>query len=293
MDRQGTVGVWAVRRLLVVGMVVAVVVSALMLMAGTGAFRDAGVPVAPESADGLAQPALPTATHVDPFDRTPASGWAEGAAGIVAPAAAAVGEFSAAQVSAATSLVRDALVASRVDPALVTGHNPAGYLRLLAPDAAAQLRPLFGTGREPEAQALVSMADSASPLLPVPPRVTGSMRVEPGDPGELVVHTNYLFAYAFDSPPEVAPAPMDAVVLVRADVDYVLRVGAEWTPSSQGLWYGDVGGYGYAIACHAYRRGFLAPAYLDQADPLRGPPHTDPGAYFDPSAPLPQETACR
>ncbi len=288
---------WAVRRLLVVGMGVgmgvAVVLSALVLLAGMGVFRGGGAPVVPESAVGLAPPTLPTAARTTPFDRTPASGWAEGAAGIVAPAAAAVGEFSAIQVSAATSLVRDALVASRIDPALVTGHDPAGYLRLLAPDAAAQLRPLFGTGREPEAQALVSMVDTASPLLPVEPRVTGSMRVEPGGPGELVVHTNYLFAYAFDSPPAVAPAPMDSVVLVRADVDYILRVGAEWAPSSQGLWYGDVGGYGYAIACQAYRRGFLAPAHLDQSDPLSDPPHTDPGAYFDPSTPLPDKTACR
>ncbi|OLR95334.1 hypothetical protein [Actinokineospora bangkokensis] len=152
------------------------------------------------------------------------------------------------------------------------------------------MQPLFGTGREPEAQALVSLIDPGTPLAGVQPRVTGSMAVALGAPGEIVVHTNYLFAYAFTAPERLAD-PMDAVVVVRADVDYVLREGSQWTSSSQGLWYGHVAGYGYSIACDAYERGFLAPTYRNP-DAFRPPPQSDPGAYFDPDAPLPGEIGC-
>ncbi|EWC61931.1 hypothetical protein UO65_2755 [Actinokineospora spheciospongiae] len=292
MDRRGDARrtrLWALERRLVAAMVLVVAVSVLMLLVGMGLFAGRGGLSPTDGAAGA--PPESVRSRTTPFDGTPASGWAEGAAGIVPPPPAPVGPYDAAQVAAATSLVRDALVASRLDPNLVTGHDPTGYLGLLAPDAAAALRPLFGTGREPEAQALVSLADPASPLLPVPPRVTGGMRVEEGEEGELVVHTNYLFAYAFDAPPGAVVDPMDAVVVVRADVDYVLRIGGKWTRSSQGLWYGDVAGYGYSIACDAYKRGFLAPTHTDRDD-RRPLPRPDPGAYFDPSAPLPAEIGC-
>lgn len=228
-----------------------------------------------------------------PFASTPAADWADGAAGITAPEAKAVGGFSAEQVAEATGLARDALVASRVDPRLVSGHDPAGYLGLLAPDARRQLEPLFGGGREPEVQSLVSMVAPGTELLPAEPKVSGSMSVRAGDAGELVVHTNYVFAYAFrpDGPIKLRDA-MNVIVVVRADVDYVLRSGDRWTPSSRGLWFGDASGFGYSIGCDAYRKGFLAPV---AAEPSVTTPSDDrePGAFFDPTAPLPAAGGCR
>jgi hypothetical protein len=228
-----------------------------------------------------------------PFDSTPAADWADGAAGIVAPEPKAVGEFTATQVAEATRLVRDALVASRLDQAMIVHHDPATYLGLLAPDARRQLEPLFTGGREYEVQSLVSLVAPGSTLLPVEPKVSGSMSIRTGDAGELVVHTNYVFAYAFAPPSPIRLVDaMNVIVVVRADVDYVLRAGEKWTPNSRGLWYGDATGFGYSIACDAYRQGFLAPYASDGSAAEQGDTN-EPRAFFDPSAPLPVTGGCR
>jgi hypothetical protein len=228
-----------------------------------------------------------------PFTSTPAAGWADGAAGIVPPQPEAVGGFSAEEVATTLRLVRDVLVASRLDDRLLVGHDPAEYLRLLAPDARRQLEPLFGGGREPEAQSLVSLVAPGADLLPVEPKVSGAMSVDAGDTGELVVHTNYVFAYAFRPPsPTRLVDAMNVVVVVRADVDYVLRTGERWTPGSRGLWYDDAAGFGYSIACDAYRKGYLAPVMAER-NVTRRPGEVEPGAFFDPTAPLPPAGGCR
>lgn len=278
-------------RWLVTATVLVAVLAVLMLLVGVGMFdRDPeSAAPAPDRSRASAAFAVDAAR---PFARTPAADWADGAAGVVVPAPMQVGEFDAEEVAAATDLVGRAVVASRLDRAMLVEHDPGTYLGLLAPDAREQLAPLFGTGREPQAQALVSLIAEDSPLLPVEPKVTGGMRVEAGGPGELVVHTNFLFAYAFDTTgAEPVADPMDMIVVVRAEVDYVLRSGPRWTADSRGLWYGHVGGFGYSIACDWYRKGFLAPAFRDRSVVHR-PSRHDRTSYFDPGAPLPAERGC-
>jgi hypothetical protein len=252
---------------------------------------------APVSGDPVADSTQPvrSVAQLDlaqPFEATPAADWADGAAGIVAPKAEAVGGFSAEQVAEATALVRDALVASRIDTRMLAQHDPAGYLGRLAPDAKRQLEPLFGGGREPEVQSLVSMVADGTELLPVAPKVSGSMSVRTGDADELVVHTNYVFAYAFrpEGPTKLVDA-MNVIVVVRADVDYVLRDGDRWTPSSRGLWFGDASGFGYSIGCDAYRKGFLAPVAAERSVTTPSDDR-EPNAFFDPTAPLPAAGGC-
>ncbi|TDV38712.1 hypothetical protein [Actinophytocola oryzae] len=228
-----------------------------------------------------------------PFAGTPASVWPDGAAGIVPPAPEPVGGFTSQQVTQATQLVRDVLIASRLDNRMLVGHDPSAYLALLAPDARRQLEPLFASGREPEVQSLVSLTAPGSELLPVGPKVSGTMTVRAGDAGELVVHTNYVFAYAF-----APPAPlrlidaMNTIVVVRADVDYVMRAGDRWTPNSRGLWFDDATGFGYSIGCDAYRKGFLAPVTTER-NVTSQPDDVQPGGYFDPTSPLPPAGGCR
>ena len=229
----------------------------------------------------------------DPFSTTPAADWPDGEAGIVPPQPGPVGDFSAQEVAQATQRVRDVLVASRLDPRMLVNHDPGGYLDMLAPDARRQLEPLFGGGREPEVQSLVSLVAPGNALLPVPPKVSGAMSVAPGEAGELVIHTNYVFAYAFQPTAKLRLADaMNTIVVVRADVDYVLRVGDRWTKGSRGLWYGTATGFGYSIGCDAYRLGFLAPATTGQAVAGR-PEDVDPGDYFNPASPLPPAGGCR
>jgi hypothetical protein len=228
-----------------------------------------------------------------PFAATPAASWPDGAAGIVLPEAKAVGGFSAQQVTEATQRVRDVLVASRLDPKMLVNHDPSAYLGLLAPDARRQLEPLFGGGREPEVQSLVSLVQPGNTLLPVEAKVSGTMSVRPGENGELVVHTNYVFAYAFQSATQVRLVDaMNTIVVVRADVDYIMRIGERWTPDSRGLWFDDATGFGYSIGCDAYRKGFLAPVATERSV-TRQPDDVQPRAYFDPTSPLPPAGGCR
>ena len=125
-------------------------------------------------------------------------------------------------------------------------------------------------------------------LLPVEPKVTGRMWPEAGASGELVVHTNYVFVYAFDTPQPTTDL-MDVLVVVRAEVDYVLRAGDSWTSGSRGWWYDRAGGYAYSIACDAYRKGFLAPVITG---PKTATSSQDRAAYFNPDAPLPAASGC-
>ncbi len=276
-----------IERWLVAAMALVAVVALVMLLLGVGVF-DNDSPAgdrAPEP--GATAPTLHVIDPTHPFAHTPADTWADGADGIQAPPAMRVGEFSAEDVAHATGLVRDALVASRLDPTMLVKHDPSRYLSLLAPDTRRQLEPLFGTGRERDAQALVSLIADGSPLLPAAPKVKGTMRVEAGGVGELVVHTNYLFVYAFAGTTATrATDPMDIIVLVRADVQYIFRQGPRWTKGSQGLWYGDdVDGYAYSISCAAYKRGFLAPM-TDQELTVSGA-RQERDTFFDPNAKIP------
>jgi hypothetical protein len=240
------------------------------------------------------EPSPPAALVIDlghPYAGSPAATWPDGAAGFQPPPRQAVGSFSATEVDNATRQVRDVLVASRLDPQVVVDHDPTRFLGAFAPDARRQLQPLFGSGREAEVQSLVSMVASGTRLLSVPPKVWGSMSVHAGGPGELVVHTNYVFVYAFsaDSPDQVKSV-MDILVVVRAEVDYVLRTGERWTASSRGWWYGEAGGYAYSIACDTYRKGFLAPAYTEPGGTeISG---QERSRYFDPASPVPAANGC-
>ncbi|HVK21872.1 MAG TPA: hypothetical protein VM677_10975 [Actinokineospora sp.] len=279
-----------VERWLITSMVLVAVIAVLMLMVRVGLFDKV---LAGSGAPADSEPTVSASYTFDkskPFTHTPAESWADGAAGITVPPAMQIGEFTAEQVADITGKVRDALVASRLDRSLLVGHDPSRYLAMLAPDIRKELQPLFGTGGEPRAQALVSLIADGNPLLPVEPKVSGKMTAEAGGPGELVVHTNYVFAYAFETP--AANDPMDAIVVVRAEVDYVWRSGGwRWTESSQGLWYAGVGGYGYAISCEAYKKGFLAPSFRD-GTVVHKTPGRDRDSYFDPAADLPAESGC-
>jgi hypothetical protein len=228
-----------------------------------------------------------------PFAATPAASWPSGPNGIVLPEPETVGDFSATQVADATRQVRDALVASRIDPRMLVNHDPAGYLGLLAPDARRQLEPLFSSGQEPRVQSLVSLIAPGSALLPVEEKVSGTMSVKPGKAGELVVHTNYVFAYAFQPPEGLRLVDaMDTIVVVRADVDYILRVGTKWKDTSRGLWFDAAYGFGYSIGCEAYRNGFLAPVTTERTVTSQHD-EVEPRTYFDPTAPLPPAGGCR
>jgi hypothetical protein len=279
----------------VVGSIMVVAVALLLVLIAQIGLFDSLLPgsrTAAPPAAGSGVPTEPASLALDPshpFIESPAASWPDGAAGIVPPAAGPVNGFTADQVATATRQVRDVLVASRLDHRILVNHDAGAYLGALAPDARRQLEPLFGTGREAEVQSLVSLAAQGTPLAAVDPKVAGTMSVRAGGPGELVVHTNYVFVYAFAAPDKIVDL-MDILVVVRADVDYILRTGDRWTLGSRGWWYGAAAGYAYSIACDAYHKGYLAPAFTEHA--TAEPSVQERGVYFDPNSPLPPAGGC-
>ncbi|EWC58696.1 putative membrane protein [Actinokineospora spheciospongiae] len=238
---------------------------------------------------GLAVPTSTTRVEVrrvdlaQPFAGTPAAGWADGAAGVVVPAATPVGGFTAEQVSAATGLVHRAVVAAHLDGEVTHGRGLDGYLAMFAPKGREYLLASGGlrTNLSPEHR-----------LLDVPPKVTGTMTVAAGALGELTVHTRYAFAYAFaPDDPRTITGPMDLVTVLRVDADYVVRDAAHFSTGFTGLWAQGWNRYAYSINCFAFDRGVLAPAFGERST-AAGVAEEVRAAAFDPTAPMPTASGC-
>ncbi|MFE9746122.1 hypothetical protein ACFYOT_14540 [Saccharothrix saharensis] len=268
------------------GRAVAAVALVAVMLGGVAAWSAVG--------PDRSQPAAWTGVDLErPFTGTPAEGWADGEAGVVAPPAEAVGGFTADEVAQAYERVRRAVIASRLDRRVVERHDVEPFLGLLAPDLQDHMRPLFDGRHDVEATMVVTRVATGWPLLPAAPKVNGSMRAEAGGPGELVVHTNYVFAYAFAAPePGRLTGPLDIVAMNRVVLDYVVRSGPDVRDTSLGLWTDQASGFTYSMSCDAIDRGFLAPSIADPG--IDGPTvaEREPEEYFDPTQPLSTEDGC-
>ena len=74
----------------------------------------------------------------DPFARTPADHWADGAAGITIPAAASHGPFTAREVAAAYATTRRLLIAQNLDHTTLLGGAPTAFADVLTARQRAQ-----------------------------------------------------------------------------------------------------------------------------------------------------------
>ncbi|PPK67905.1 hypothetical protein V5P93_007249 [Actinokineospora auranticolor] len=203
-----------------------------------------------------------------PYAGTPAADWADGEAGLVPPQAHVVGTHSADEVADAYESVRRFLVASRLDPAVLEGHDTDRVLRLLTPAGAEWARSRTGDGR----QSWVSWIADGNHLLPAPPKVSGQMQAGVGDHGQLVIYTDYMVTYAFaTSNPEKLSSPYDILVLKRTSETF--------EHSAAGLTITEAEGFTSLMSCSDIQYGALAPEYeardssRDAVDP--------PANYFD------------
>ncbi|AOS62434.1 hypothetical protein [Actinoalloteichus hymeniacidonis] len=252
-----------------------------------------------ESESATAAPMTPPVQPVDldtPFVRTAAANWAEGEAGVVAAEATPIGDHPAATVQEAVDAARAAVIAARLDPRSLVEHDPEGLLGLLAPDLQTGLRETFAED-DVEAGLWITRVDDSGPLLPVPPRVSGQMTVDLDADGEILVRTDYLFAYAFEPPEEVADDPgltnSDLVVFTRVEQDFSYVTGQEWADSSQGLWSEELVTFSYGMACDTADEGFLAPGFTETpSSPLTSPGDVDIQGMFDADRPMPTEGNC-
>ncbi|MFD5097169.1 hypothetical protein ACFWMR_41615 [Amycolatopsis thailandensis] len=238
--------------------------------------------------------AAPVRTGVDldrPFDRTPASAWAEGIAGITVPPGQDIGGFTAAEVDAAYRKVAEAISAAKLGSRTLQDGNGSEVLALLAPNERARLEPML-TGPLSVEKGNYLTLTGPNRLLPARPRMTGFLRAKPGREGELIVHASYATAYAFDARPSEARSPADIVPFVRDEQDYVLRKAPPFDQADAGLGFGDGASYKTRMACDAIKTGVLAPQYADKDRPVVGVPPVDETSTYDPTKPLPSRNTC-
>jgi hypothetical protein len=180
-----------------------------------------------------------TGPPADPFAGTPADHWADGAAGIVLPAARPIGPFTTAQVASAYQTTRKMLIAADLDKQTLLGGAPTAFADLLADaDRTWFLDGLnlkgtdkSGTPRSTRSE-VVSFAPGSTQLIGSVIKVHGTMyamaTTDDGSP-ELDIHVDYLFTYAVEPPHD----PENWMRLV-SEAAWVLSFGD---------WQGDAGSF--------------------------------------------------
>ncbi|MEV6615831.1 hypothetical protein AB0N31_18610 [Streptomyces sp. NPDC051051] len=153
---------------------------------------------APTAAPAPAPKEVPTLDR--PFAGSPALGWADGEAGIVPPAAKAVGSVPKERVAEALRLTKELLIAANLDPGTLRGERPEAALALLDPGQPHLLDDLNGFLRSPDEDhdplGLFSRFDPAEVrLVGGVVKTRGRMTVGKGKYAGVAVHADYTFVY--------------------------------------------------------------------------------------------------
>jgi hypothetical protein len=151
-----------------------------------------------------------TGPPADPFAGTPADHWADGAAGIVVPAARAHGSFAAAKVHEAEETTKKLLVAAYLDRQTLLGGAPTAFEKLLTnQQRAGFVKDLSSTGVSKDGSSLssrimvTSFAPGSANLIGSVIKVHGTISARAGtDRGSTVLYitVNYLFVYPVEPP---------------------------------------------------------------------------------------------
>ena len=154
-------------------------------------------------------PPNPAGPPADPFAGTPADHWADGAAGIVLPAAKPIGPYTTAQVKYAYQATRQLLAAGFLDSKTLAGGAPADFEGLLvSPQRAWFEQNLVKKGLDSHGVQLssrsmiMSFSPGSTQLIGNVIKVHGTMSARPASKGseELDVTVDYLFTYAAERP---------------------------------------------------------------------------------------------
>ncbi|MDI2127116.1 hypothetical protein [Yinghuangia seranimata] len=203
-----------------------------------------------------------------PFKGSQSEGWANGADGIVPPAAADANGFSADEVRAALGLTKDLLVAGNLDRATLNGGFPQSYLDVLAPgsDFAVRLRADLARPHGPHDDPVdwVTRFDPAQTRLIGPVvKVRGSMTYTVDSAGTLRIHASYAFVYA------VAPnggAGRPDRTMVRRELDTaVYKASSPKRAPSGTIRLETINTRAYSAACGPVD-GYLHPLFGEYGD---------------------------
>lgn len=212
----------------------------------------------------------PTPTLANPFAGTPAASYADGALGIVIPAAHPVGTYSAAQVAAAYRRTKKMIIAARLDETTLHGGSPNAFADMLISQQRAQFISqldkigLTSSGFQASSRTWVtSFAPGTAQLVGKVIKVHGDMYATTGRNGSfhvLRVHADYLFVYAVERPGQPATL-MRIVVRDVVDVDFAAYTvpGGPLEP-----WWRPEGG-GVAGARCDVNDGFVHPQFPNGA----------------------------
>jgi len=228
----------------------------------TNAVHNGAVPTG--SATTVAAPVVPAGPPADAFAGTPADHWADGAAGIVVPAAKPSGQFTAAQVAAATQITRKLLIAGDLDWTTLNGGAPTAFADLLTPrertDFVNNLDKIgLRDGYTTSSRILVmSFAPGTVSFVTKVVKVHGSMSARmavSSGTTVLQVAVEYLFTYAIEPPGH----PADWMRVVAQDygsVDF-----AQWDDPGGPLEPWVVTGIAPAGGQCGMSDGYVHPAY--------------------------------
>jgi hypothetical protein len=248
-------------------------------------------PTTDPPATGLADPpGDPTGEppSTDPFDGTPAAEFASGGEGIELPEPAAVGEFSADQVTDALEQVRDSLIATRLDETMLFDHDADPFVSTMAEDNQSGLREAFSNGEF--GYFASQIADGAELAVPEP-RVQGTITFEATTDEDgfnvIEVVTKFVWAYAFVLPND--DPELDGIVVVRDELVWQVADPSEVNETSQGPWLWDGQGYASGIDCDQFEQSLLAPQTELSFGAGEGP---DEGEVYDPNGSLDLPDTC-
>ena len=232
----------------------------------TSTVRNGAVPTG--QATRVTAPAVPAGPPADAFAGTPADHWADGAAGIQAPAAKPSGQFTAAQVAAATQITRKLLIAGNLDRTTLNGGAPMAFAELLTPQQRADfvdnldkigLRDGYTTSSRAW---VVSFAPGTVSFVTSVVKVHGAMSTGTAvfaGRTALRVTVDYLFTYAIEPPGH----PADWMRVVAQDYGNVYF--AQWDDPGGPLepWVNT--GISHAGVQCGMTDGFVHPAYPNGA----------------------------
>ena len=222
------------------------------------------------SASSRVVPPNPLGPPADPFTGTPADHWADGAAGIVLPAAEPIGPYTKAQVKYAYQTTRKLLIAANLDKQTLLGGTPAAFAALLTSQQRAKfLGGLNKAGLDKQGYPLstrawvMSFPPGKAQLIGSVIKVRGSMRAKAvrnsNGSDELDVRLDYLFVYPIEPPHQ----PGDWMRVVAEDQWEVQFADWQGTAASFAPWV-DGGGSVSGVDCGT-PDGYQHPAYPVQA----------------------------
>jgi hypothetical protein len=202
---------------------------------------------------GITVTTTESAKPASPFAGTPAEAYPVGEKGISLPKATAVSGFTAAEVDASLRKVRAAMIAARLDKAMLIEHNPEPFLAIVTPG---QHDELAGWFRDKEFGSLATWIAPTVQLDPNErPRVSGRVTYaskKVAGVQTLQIITNFVWVYAFTGPDR-------PLVTEHDQVHWEVPKGPTVAPKDRGLRVADVRGYRFGVDCALAAQSLLAP----------------------------------